>query len=325
MLRRSLPLLAALSGLGGCAERAALPATPRGGSEALDEASSDHGQGHARAPVAADVVERAAAPFIGQRTEGGELLPSDQLLDVLSRADLVCVGEEHDDPSSHFAELVVLTGLWERSPMNGREVGLGLEMVARPEQPLLDSFARRELDEKHFLEESRWAERWGWDFAYYRPQLQLALRNNIPLIALNSPRPLTRRIARGGLSALTRDELKTLPELDLADAEHRAWFDESTRAHPHGDPDHMYAAQVVWDETMAESAVRWLGGKLPGRQLVIFAGTGHCRDEAIPKRVRRRSPAQVVSVRALRGMDEKSARETSAGFDFVMRFQAKSE
>jgi uncharacterized iron-regulated protein len=204
--------------------------------------------------------------------------------------------------------------------MNGREVGMGLEMVARPEQHLLDGYAKFELEEEPFLKESRWSERWGWDFAYYRPQLELGRHRGLALVALNAPRLLTRSVARGGLEALTRDQEKKLPELDLADREHRAWFDKTMREHPHGNPEHMYAAQVLWDETMAESAVRWLSGKMPGRQLVVLAGTGHCRADAIPKRVMRRGPARVLSVRAVTQGSAEDTRKALEGFDFVLAF-----
>lgn len=273
-----------------------------------------------RAPVPADVVERAAAPFIGVRADGGTLLPPEGLLDELARADLVCLGEDHSDALSHFAQLVVLTALVERSAMSGREVGLGLEMLSRTEQRALDRYSRFELDEAEFLEQSRWRERWGWDFAYYRQQLELARHHGLPLLGLNAPRPLTRAVARHGLAALPREQEKKLPDLDLDDREHRAWFDKTMKGHPHGNPEHMYAAQVVWDESMAENAARWLGGKLPGRQLVVLAGAGHCQHNAIPKRVERRLPARVVSVRAVQREAADETKQALESFDYVMAF-----
>ncbi len=321
MIGSRLALGATALSLAACAGRTPLPAESASAPELAAEHAGEKNPHGSRPPVPPDVVERAAAPFVGVRADGGELLSPEGLLDELARADLVCVGEDHADPLSHYAELVVLAGLVERSGMSGREVGLGLEMVARPEQSALDGYAKLELDEHEFLEESHWSERWGWDFAYYRPQLELARHRGLQLVALNAPRRLTRAVARKGVGSLERELERELPELDLGDREHRAWFDETMRGHPHGNPHHLYAAQVVWDETMAESAARWLGVKLPGRQLVVMAGAGHCRRDAIPGRVLRRLPARVVSVRAVTQGDAEAEKRALGAFDFVLSFE----
>jgi len=294
-------------------------AAPGAGAEASPSGEPPSASHPKRARVPDDAVERAAAPFVGVRADG-ELLAPETLLEELSRADLICAGEDHADAQSHYAQLVVLAALHEHAGMSGRELALGLEMVARPEQRALDGYAKLELEEEAFLKESRWSERWGWDFAYYRPMFELARQRGVPMLALNAPRTLTRAVAKGGLASLTREQEKRLPELDLGDAEHRAWFDQTMKGHPHGDPNNVYAAQVVWDESMAEGAARWLGDKLPGRQLAVLAGAGHCRHDAIPKRVKRRVPARVLSVRAVKRGDEKETREALAAFDFVMAF-----
>lgn len=307
-------------GLAACAPRGTGPIAEHPDRPMKEEAPAGPSGHPKRASVPDDVVERAAAPFVGLRVDGRELTSPEGLLDEVSRADVICAGEEHSDALSHYAELVLLTALIERSPMNGREVGLGLEMVARPEQGTLDAYSHYELDEAELLKESRWTERWGWDFAYYRPMLELARHRGVPLVALNAPRELTRAVARKGLHGLTHEQEKRLPELDLGDTEHRAWFEKTMKHHPHGKPEHMYAAQVVWDETMAESAARWLSGKLPGRQLLILAGAGHCRADAIPKRLTRRAQAKVVSVRALR-QGEEQQQEALEAYDFALVFE----
>ena len=58
----------------------------------------------------------------------------------------------------------------------------------------------------------------------------------------------------------------------------------------------MYSVQVLWDETMADGAARWLAGD-PGGQIVILAGDGHCHDTGIVARLKRRGVALAVSVR----------------------------
>jgi len=62
--------------------------------------------------------------------------------------------------------------------------------------------------------------------------------------------------------------------------------------------DRIYTAQVLWDETMADGAVKWLKAN-PTGHLVILAGNGHCHDSAIVNRIKRRGVAEVVSIRSV--------------------------
>lgn len=64
--------------------------------------------------------------------------------------------------------------------------------------------------------------------------------------------------------------------------------------------DRIYAAQVLWDESMAEHASRWLAaGAGAKRQIVILAGNGHCHESAIVRRLERRGVPAAVSVRPI--------------------------
>jgi uncharacterized iron-regulated protein len=62
----------------------------------------------------------------------------------------------------------------------------------------------------------------------------------------------------------------------------------------------VYAAQVLWDESMAERASAWIGQRRGGRrQVIILAGNGHCHESAIVRRIERRGGARAVSVRPI--------------------------
>lgn len=244
---------------------------------------------------------RAELPFHGVRDEDQEPLEAEKLLDELARADVVCIGEEHDNPHSHWAELRILEGLVERRAMTGRQLGLGLEMVETSKQEVLDRFSEGDIDAQELEKELDWEASWGWAFAYYRPTLELARERGVAIVALNVPRELPRAVSRKGVDGLDPEQAKKLPELDLGDAAHRDWFKRQMHGHPspHASADNMYAAQVVWDEGMAQAAARWLGDAIPGKQLVILAGGGHCHALAIPKRLARRTHARVASVRPI--------------------------
>ncbi len=150
-------------------------------------------------------------------------------------------------------------------------------MFQAPSQSYLDAFSRGRLDEASLLAKTEYDERWGFPFAFYRPLLETARASGLPLLALNARRELTRAVAKHGL-ALSPELERELPALDLYDPNHRALFDELMAGHPkgHGSPDNLYAAQVVWDETMAARASDFLLGFRPVRKLLVIAGLAHC-------------------------------------------------
>lgn len=311
-------LVALAVGLAGCQTTTAR--TPVVGGQPQQPKPAAPASAHEqRPPVDPDVVAKAARPFGGVRVEDGELLSSEGLFEELARSDVVCVGEDHGDPWSHFTELSVIQALLERAAMTGRELGVGIEMLAQSAQPVLDRWRKGELDETELLSESQWRKSWGYDFAYYRPQLDLARVGGADVIALNLPGPLTRKVARRGLGALSPEEEAVLPALDLGDSVHRAWFERQMKSHPtpRSALESLYVAQVLRDEAMAETVCRWVGSKLPGRQLVVMAGAGHCRADAVPKRIHRRCNARVVGIRPILEGAAREARAEADGFDFL--------
>jgi uncharacterized iron-regulated protein len=254
-------------------------------------------------PTPDDIVERSALPLRGVRLGDNTPLDERRLFDELSRYDAVCVGEEHDDAHHHFAELRTLEELARRARHNGEALGVGFEMFQAPYQGYLDAFSRGRLDEAALLEKTEYDERWGFPFAYYRPLLETARASGLPLLALNARRELTREVAKHGL-ALPPELERELPALELHDANHRALFDELMAGHPegHGSPDNLYAAQVIWDETMAARASEFLLAFRPVRRLLVIAGVAHCADPSIPARIERRTGLKVASVRVSVGV-----------------------
>ena len=82
--------------------------------------------------------------------------------------------------------------------------------------------------------------------------------------------------------------------------------------------DNFYEAQVVWDETMADNAARWVAAHAPSRQLVILAGRAHCRRDAIPARIERRQAVRVTNVRLSPESDD-----DNSDFDYTLLFEPR--
>lgn len=270
----------------------------------------------------------APAPRLrGTILHAGQVVQSQQLQHRLDEADLVCIGERHDRIAHHRAQLQVLRYMSRRSLGRGGELALGMEMVGRQHQAALDDYGSGRLDAAGLRRAVRWRKTWGYDFRMYQPMLQLCHAQGHRILGLNAPKALTRRVARVGLGGLPLAVRQSLPQLDLGVAAHRRFFwsvmgfDKGPGAHGHmaSRAENFYTAQVLWDETMAEGAASWQGGK-DGRQVMVIAGNGHCHRSAIVGRVQRRLPhAKTLSIAVL---DEGEKPMPHTNSDFVIRVPA---
>jgi uncharacterized iron-regulated protein len=170
--------------------------------------------------------------------------------------------------------------------------------------------------------ETEYATRWLIDFAFYRPLLERARRSSLPALALQARTELTRKIGRTGLDSLDDAERAELPELDLLDPEHIAFiyglFGVLPGHEAEAGLDNIYAAQVVWDETMADTAASWLSGAGDDAQLIAFAGVFHCHESAIPRRITRRTGLPVVSVQPILASQLAADPEAGNGYDVLV-------
>lgn len=250
----------------------------------------------------------AAAPAAPARArivevDGARDVSFEDLVDALLEARAIYVGEQHDREADHRVQLSILEAIATRDP----SVALGLEMVQHPRQAELDAFVEGTIDEAALLERLDWRRSWGFDFALYRPLFEHARAHRMPIVALNAPRELTRAIAQGGLGSLDEAQRASLPELDLSNAEHRAMVEESLAGHPGMTPerlDHFYAAQVLWDETMADTAARFLAADGAPARIVVIAGARHVQSGlGIPQRAARRGLSPFVIVMPVRASE----------------------
>ena len=113
----------------------------------------------------------------------------------VAKADIVFVGEQHDDPNTHRLEAAILDGLRRR----GVTVTLSLEMFERDTQADVDSYLAGKVSEEEFLKTSRPWPRYATD---YRPLVELAKAQGWPVVASNVPRRLASSVAKTGLTAL---------------------------------------------------------------------------------------------------------------------------
>ena len=113
-------------------------------------------------------------------------------------ADVVYLGEQHDNPTHHAHQRAVLEALVAR----GVRPALGFEMLEEDQQADVDQALAGTLSAGDLDERLRWRAR-GWpDIAMYQPLFEIAAREKLPVIALDLDPTVSRRIAREGLGSL---------------------------------------------------------------------------------------------------------------------------
>ena len=331
---RSLVVAADMAADAGASEPPALPEPSDAGAGSAEPSEPSEPAGDAGAveppptptqpepptPLPRDIVEQSALPIYG--LEAGVVLSEDELWDRLAESPAVCFGEYHDVPAHHYAETRALDALAARAKDDCRPFAVGFEMWQRPWQAQLSAFVAGELGEEDFLAQTEYATRWGYDFSFYRPLLERARDQQLPALALNMQREITRTIGRTGIESLTEEERAILPELVLDDEEHRAFIFGLFGVLPeHAEEfglENVYVAQTVWDETMADTSARWLESNGRRARLLDFAGGAHCHRSAIPRRISRRTGEPALSVHAVFESELDEGLFTPEGYDLLV-------
>jgi uncharacterized iron-regulated protein len=258
-------------------------------------------------------VAVTAQSYVPQRVfdaTRGQFSDFEAMVADLARADVVFLGEEHDNANGHRLELAVAEGLARRRG----QIILGLEMFERDVQEPLDHFSMGHIAEDDFLRASRPWPRYATD---YKPIVDFAAAHGWPIVATNAPQSIVTEVSKGGLDVLrskSADERK-LVAADLRcpiDDDYHARFMAAMADHPVGDGqamDRIYLAQCVRDETMAESVAQaWTVGALSGTPLVVHVNGSFHSDfhEGAAAAARRRLPGKrvvVVSMLAVPDLD----------------------
>src|SRR5262249_7937782 len=156
----------------------------------------------------------------------------EMMLADLARADVVLVGEQHDDQNTHRLESAILQGLMRRRV----SITLSLEMFERDVQGTLDGYVAGSTSEEEFLKASRPWPRYASD---YRSLVEMAKAHHWAVIAANVPRRLASEVSKAGKGALDRlpqsDRAFVASDLQCPEDEYYKRFAEQMTQHPGSD------------------------------------------------------------------------------------------
>ncbi|MGL6315525.1 ChaN family lipoprotein [Vibrio sp. WXL103] len=190
------------------------------------------------------------------------------------QADVVLVGEWHGHAGIHRFQADLYQQLMENNP----RVTLSMEQFTRDKQTVVDAYLQGEVGEQFLIDKG---DAWPDYTRDYRALVELAKNNQQPVIASNAPSRIVRCVGRLG-----PDYLETLDDsergwvaqrLDLSDNPYKRLFMASMHHGPVKATQDHYAAQLTWDETMAESIVLHLKQN-PRQQVMHIAGDFHINE-----------------------------------------------
>lgn len=215
------------------------------------------------------------------------LINFNEIVNTVIDKPIIFVGERHTNYEDHKVQLEIIMELFQRQ----KKFAIGMEMFQRPFQKALDDYLSGAISEREFLKASEYFKRWKFDYNLYREIIEFAKAKGIPVVALNLKEEIVRKVAEGGLDALTPEEKKEIPQdMDMANDDYRERVNKAFQLHersPVKNFEYFYQSQILWDETMAHSIAQFLNDH-PDFQMVVLAGEQHVMfSSGIPKRTSR--------------------------------------
>lgn len=184
-----------------------------------------------------------------------KIISLDDIANDMANADVLFFGEEHNDSTGHYLEQALFKKLSQKYP---DKIALSMEMFETDCQNILDEYLAGFIREKNFTTEAR-----AWkNYKDYRPLIEWAKANKIPVVAANAPARyvnMTNRLGLAGLEQLNSISKSYLPPLpvDTATGGYYEKFAAIMGGHASMAGMQLYQAQNLWDATMGWSIARF--------------------------------------------------------------------
>lgn len=206
-------------------------------------------------PLFAFCQESTAQHYKIYDTKNQKIASVDDIINNMDNADILFFGEEHNDSTCHVLEFTLFNKLSQK--YTGR-LALTMEMFETDCQNVLNEYLNGFIREKNFINGAR-----AWhNYKDYRPLIELAKAQHIPVVAANAPARYVNIVNRMGLNSLQnldatgRAWLPPLP-VDTATGAYYEKFLQIMGGHSAMGDMQMYQAQNLWDATMGWSIARF--------------------------------------------------------------------
>lgn len=212
-------------------------------------------------------------------TADGQWLSAGQLVQRLATADLILMGEQHDNEDHHRLQLWLLQRLHQQRT----QASVLLEMLTPSQQPALDRVqdGSETVPEDQLQEYLQWSPGWEWHF--YAPILGWALDSHIRLTAANLDRQEISLLYRNPVKVSPRYSEQALEEIQRTlEASHCGQIDEPQLSA-------MRGIQQQRDVRMAEAL------QVAAAPALLLAGNYHVRkDLGVPLHMDQAAPLVIM-------------------------------
>ena len=209
-------------------------------------------------------------------TRTKQIVAIDKIVADMADADVLFFGEEHNDSAGHYLENKIFRAL---HAQYADKVVLSMEMFETDGQLGLNEYLAGFINEDRFARDVRlWS-----NYKDYRPMIEYAKQNKIPVIAANPPRRYVNLVSRRGmrsLDSLPKDAKKFLPPLpyDTLSGRYREKFVEIMKEGPGGNNPNVYYSQSLWDAGMSYSIYKFLKDN-KHKKVFHCVGGFHCEEK----------------------------------------------
>lgn len=197
----------------------------------------------------------------------GKKVSYGKMMKNLQKQDIILFGEFHDNPICHWLQLEVTKDCGEV-----RDLVLGAEMFEQDNQPAVDLYLAKKIDEKGL---DSLARLWNNFKTDYEPLLNYARDHGLRFAASNVPRRYAALVFRGGFAALDTLSPKAkqwLAPLPIAYDSTLPGYVKMKEMMPGHGGDNLPRAQAIKDATMAHFILEYYK---PGSLFLHFNGSYH--------------------------------------------------
>jgi uncharacterized iron-regulated protein len=249
------------------------------------------------------VPQKPADPLAGRifTSVDGTEVKEQEFMDELAKADVIYLGEKHDQPEHHRLQLQVLQSLLDR----GLKPAIGLEMLSVEETSTAMIYtqgtAHAPAHKADFTAEDWLRGKLGWtgignaNWQYYGPILVKAREHKLTVFGADLPQSLRSRISKLGKSGLSPVEAGQIIDTGLDDNNYRQFmYDRFKHAHcGWGSDDYLSRLYDNWlarNDTMAKGILQTLE-EADNRPVILVVGGGHTQfNMGVYERVQHQAP-----------------------------------
>ncbi len=142
-------------------------------------------------------------------TGAGKIVNLSDLVQAAGSADLIVIGESHDNYDCHVFQKDLIEALYQKYP----RIIVGFEFFKREDDEALELWRNGQISESELIRKTGWYQKTSYNYGYTRLIMDVLKKYRIKTIGLNVSRDILRKVSRKGFDSLSPDEKNCFPAL----------------------------------------------------------------------------------------------------------------